>query len=59
MNPSLENDISCLLESMQYLGNDENQMIQALEHLAEMNLQGMMILASITFFKVHYEIDHI
>lgn len=42
MNPSLENDISCLLESMQYLGNDENQMIQALEHLAEMTLQGMI-----------------
>ena len=47
MNPSLENDISCLLESMQYLGNDEDQMIQALEHLAEMTLQGMIFVVKV------------
>ena len=44
MNPSLENDMSCLLESIQYLANDENQMTQALEHLAEMILQGLFVL---------------
>jgi len=40
---TLENDMSCLLESVQFLGNDKNQMVQALEHLSEMVLQGIYI----------------
>eukprot|EP00111_Clytia_hemisphaerica_P003957 TCONS_00011348-protein len=39
MGSSLENDMVCLLESIQCLGNDKSQIIQALEHLAEMVLQ--------------------
>ena len=41
---SLEHDMICLVDSLQYLKDDTHQQVQALEHLSDMCLQGNIIL---------------
>ena len=40
MSTVLENDMLCLVDSLEYLKDDVQQQMQSLEHLADMCLQG-------------------